>query len=537
MAIKLHRIILALLLCTLLTGTGWAQEAKILNVGMDVSDMGTADPHFASGTPDRGLVDMVFNGLVRYKPGDSSVFEPDLATHWESSEGGRVWTFHLRQGVMCHPWGGNPSYELTSEDVVYSLQKSADPSRSAYAAAYDGMTFEAVDRYTVVIRSEQPVSEAIMLGKVANLSGGFIVCKQAVEDLGLEGFKTHPVGTGPFIFERYIPQQMVVLRKNPEYFRGEPKLDRVVLHYVPNIAAREAGLRTGELDLIGGLPEQPWMDHMRRTSNAVLAAFGPDAAVLHLNASHPPLDQLKVRQAIAYCIDREELRATLGFDVTEPLYSPIPPALIGGMTEEEVKAKGLDYPVDREKARQLLAEAGVEGWSPVIFVSERPLILTPMQNIQAQLNQCGIYPKLQVVDHATWHALIRENASPLVLYVAVRPDADTMLTLFYHSDSVVVTGARPNTNFSHIGAVDLNGDGQVDSIDDLIEGARMAGDDRDRQIQLWKEAQERILEWMVAYPLYSPLTTAAWNPNVELGYELRSVMSLHPPITELTDKK
>lgn len=537
MRLKISRVVLALLLCTLLTSVGWAQEAKILNVGIDAGDLTTADPHFAAGTHDRALVDMIFNGLVRYKPGDISVFEPDLATHWESSEGGRVWTFHLRQGVMCHPWDGNPGYELTSEDVVYSLQKTADPSRSAYAGAYAGMTFEAAGPYTVVIRLEQPVSEVIMLGKVANLSGGFIVCKQAVEDLGLEGFKTHPVGTGPFIFERYVPQQLVVLRKNPDYFRGEPKLERVVLHYIPNVAAREAGLKTGELDIIEGLPEQPWMDHMRRTSNAVLAAFGPDAAVLHLNASHPPLDQLKVRQAIAYCIDREELRATLGFDVTEPLYSPVPPSLAGGLTEEEVKAKGLDYPVDREKARQLLAEAGVENWAPVIFVSERPLVLTPMQNIQSQLNQCGIYPRLQVVDHSTWHSLIRENASPLVLYVAVRPDTDTMLTLFYHSESIVVTGEKPNTNFSHIGGVDLDGDGQVDSIDHLIEGAREAADDGERQVALWKEAQERILEWMVAYPLYAPLTTSARNPNVELGYELHSVMSLHPPINELTDKK
>src|SRR5690606_20576337 len=122
------------------------------------------------------------------------------------TDAGQEWTFTLRSGVMCHAFGDTPAYELTADDVVYSLEKAANPDRSAYAGEYAGMTFEAVDASTVKITLEQPLSPVLFYPKVANYSGGFIVCQQAVEALGDEAFKTQPVGTGPFMFDSYTPQ-------------------------------------------------------------------------------------------------------------------------------------------------------------------------------------------------------------------------------------------------------------------------------------------------------------------------------------------
>jgi peptide/nickel transport system substrate-binding protein len=120
-------------------------DRPVLRYALDAADLGTLDPHYASSTPDRTVVDMIFNALVRYKPGDSSQFEPDLATEIPEPEivdGKQVWTFTLRQGVMWHPGPQTESYELTADDVIFSLQKSANPDTSAYAAEYTGMTFE-----------------------------------------------------------------------------------------------------------------------------------------------------------------------------------------------------------------------------------------------------------------------------------------------------------------------------------------------------------------------------------------------------------
>ena len=139
------------------------EEPKIIRVGQNAADLSSLDPHFATTTEARALVDMIFNGLVRYAPGDGSFenMEPDLAAELPTAEivdDKQVWTIKLREGVMCHGPGNLEPYELTSEDVVYSLEKSATPERSAYAGEYDGWTVEALDDYTVQITLENPIS-------------------------------------------------------------------------------------------------------------------------------------------------------------------------------------------------------------------------------------------------------------------------------------------------------------------------------------------------------------------------------------------
>src|SRR5690606_35150405 len=202
-------------------------DRPVLRYALDAADLGTLDPHYASSTPDRTVVDMIFNALVRYKPGDSSQFEPDLATEIPEPEivdGKQVWTFTLRQGVMWHPGPQTESYELTADDVVFSLQKSANTDTSAYANDYVGMAVEQVDDYTVRITLDTPLSPVPFLPRVANYGGGFIMSQRAVEAMGPDAIKTHPVGTGPFRFQAYTPQNAIELIAWDDYFRGAPKL-------------------------------------------------------------------------------------------------------------------------------------------------------------------------------------------------------------------------------------------------------------------------------------------------------------------------
>lgn len=517
-----------------LAGAAMAQDGDRLTIAFDASDLTSADPHFAAATQDRAVVDMVFNGLVRYAPGDVTEFQPDLAESWEVSDDGLTWTFDLRQGVQCHPWNGNDGYELTSEDVVYSLRKAADADTSAYAGEYTGMSFEAAGPYTVEITVDQPISESLMLPKVADYSGGFVVCSRAVEDLGIDGFANNPVGTGPFVFDSYETQQQITLQANDDYFRGAPELAGVTVRYMPSVTSREAGLDTGELDVIEGPPEQPWVESMRDRGLGEVMVFGPgETATLHFNTSTPPLDQLAVRRALAQCIDRSLVRATVGEAVTNPLHSPVPPLLAGGMTEAQVSEAGLTYPMDQEAARQALADAGVEDFSTEVVISERASYLAPMQNLQSQLTQCGVQLELRVVDHSTMHTLIREDTNQIILYIAWRPNADVFLTRFYHSDSIVVTGDNPDTNFSHFGGTDVDGDGEIDGVDGLIEEAR-ATLDQERQVELWQQAQREILDMAVAYPLYIKSLVFARSADVDFGYEVDSTLALYPQITEDT---
>jgi peptide/nickel transport system substrate-binding protein len=507
-----------------------AQAPVILRVGQNAADMSSLDPHFSTTTEGRALMDMLFNGLVRYKPGDGAfeTMEPDLAIELPTQEivdGQQVWTFTLRQGVMCHPAGAIEAYELTSEDVVYSLEKSANPERSAYAGEYTGMTFEAVDPYTVKITLDNPLSPVLFYPKVANYSGGFIVCKQAVEALGDDKFKTNPVGTGPFMFQQYSPQEKILLRANPDYFRGAPLLDGIEYRYMADLASREAGLLSGELDVINGAPDVQWVDKMSQESGVIVDVFGVgEMATIHFNTSIEPLDDLEVRQALAYALDRDEFLALFGEPVAENVYSPVPAKfLAGGLTQEEIEDLDLAFDMDRERARQMLADAGYpDGFSLQVVTSEMAGYRRIYENMQAQLAEVGIDLGVTVVDHSTMHAQIRENVNPIIVYIAWRPNADAYLTRFYHSAAIVLTGSAPDTNFSHYAA-----------IDDLIEEARIETDP-DRQVQMWKDAQVQSLRDMVSYPLHYQQQVYARSASVDYGHELVSVLALYPGITEKT---
>ncbi len=505
-----------------------ALPAGTLRIAQNTSDLRSMDPHFATTTQDRSLVDMIFNGLVRYKPGDGSVFEPDLATSLPTPkmEGGKqAWTFQLRKGVMCHSSPGVPSYELTSEDMVYSLKKSADKNRSAYAADYAGMTVEAPDAQTVKITLDKPVSPILFFANVSNYSGGFIVCKKAAEKLGPDGLKTNPVGTGPFMFKSYSPQERVQLVANPAYFRGKPQLDGVDYRFMPELSSRELALRNGELDVVNGAPDKAWVDKMKGVSGVKVDVFGVgEVATLNLNITAAPLDKVEVRKAIAYALDRDEFLALIGPGIAENVYSPVPVKfLAGGLTQAELAAKGLDYKTDRERAKKLLAQAGYpNGFSMDLTTSEMTGYRVIYESMQAQLAKVGIKVNLKLADHATMHSMVRKDANPLVIYIAWRPNADVYMTQFLHSDSIVVTGKKPNTNFSH-----------YNKIDGLIEQARNETDQA-KQVALWKEAQIKVLDDMAVYPIQYQNQVYARSAAVDYGHELISVLALYPGIDEKT---
>lgn len=529
MSIRRTSILVLVSVCVLVAYVSSAESAGVLRLAQNTQDLVTLDPHYATTTADRSLVDMVFNGLLRYRPGDGSVIEPDLATALPTArvvDGRQVWTFQLRRGVMCHPTDGAPSYELTSDDVVYSLGKSADSKRSAYAADYVGLTAEAVDPHTVRITLDRPLSSLLFFPKVANYTGGFIVCKRAAEALGPDRMKTRPVGTGPFMFRSYTPQQRVQLVANPTYFRGKPQLDGVEVRYISDLSSRELALRNGELDVINAAPDKAWVDKIRQVPGLKVDVFGVgEVVVIYFQTAAPPLDKVEVRRAIAHALDRDEFLALIGPGIAEKVYSHVPVKFLpGGLTQQEVAARQLDYPTDLAKAKKLLADAGFPNGFPLDMLVTESGVGTRLiyESMQAQLTKVGIRANLKLVDHTQWHSLIRKNASPVVVYIAWRPNADVYFTQFFHSDSIVVTGRKPVTNFSH-----------YNKIDALIEQARLETD-ATKQVALWKEAQIKILEDMVAYPAQYQNQVYARSANVDYGHELISSLALYPGITEKT---
>lgn len=498
----------------LLAGTADAQTARThLNFAIAAQDFGRLDPHYSTTTPDKAVVGWMFSGLVRFRPGsiDPNQIEPDIAERWETSPDGKTWTFHLRRGVQFHHNFG----ELTAEDVVFSLQKAADRERSGFSSDFAAFErIEAVDPYTVRITLRNVVPNLLLL--VTNYHGGNIMSRRAVQQYG-EEVTRRPVGTGPFQLAEIRPRQSLELVRHDAYFRGRPALERVSYRYIPSNAARDLAFQSGELDVTHGVSEQQWVERMRAVRGVVVEVTEPaELAHIHVNVTRPPFNDIRVRQALAHAINRDEMVRFTGAAITRAARSPVP---IGYQGQVDVPLP--EHSVDR--ARALLREAGhPNGITFRVIHTQLPGMLGPMQVVQAQLRRAGFNMELDVVEHATFHAQIRQNLSPLVYYAAARaPIADVYLSQFYHSRAIVQTPTAV-TNFNHCNVADAE-----------IDAARVEVN-RERQNQLWAEAQRKLMANLCVIPLHESLSVFARRENVEWGYELRGSLTLGPLITERT---
>lgn len=489
-------------------------QDNTLQISAGGSDIATLDAHRATSTTDKVLMGWIYNGLVRFPPGsaDPKDLEPDLAERWEVSPDKKTWTFFLRKGVKFHGnWG-----EFTADDVVYSLTRSGDPKRSTFAS-----DFAAIDSITKVddttVRIVLKYADANFLGRVSNYHGGNIVSRKAAESLG-DKFGAAPVGTGPFAFAENVTQQYVKLVAHEGYFRGRPKIDTIMYRLIPSDSARELAFTSGELDVIYAKREQRWVDTARRRANITVDIFRPgEFRTLHINRNIPPLNDIRVRQAIAAAINVDDLVRYVGKDVGPKGCSVVPPGYLG----EDCSAGA--YAFDQAKAKALLKEAGhPDGFTLKATVSNISSQLPFMEIIQAQLAKVGIKLEMNVVDHPTYHSQIRKDASALVFYGAARfPIADPVLSEFFHSAAEI---GKPTavTNFSHCAVADGE-----------IEAAR-AESDPDKQKALWKEAQRKIHDDYCAIPLFDLMQVWAHSKRVDFGYTLNGAMNLGPPITEAT---
>lgn len=483
-----------------------------LNVGMGSADAGKLDPHVATTTPDKGLLHWMFNGLVRIQPGQASpeFIEPDIAESWTASDDGLVWTFQIRDGVDCHGEFG----ALDAEDVVFSLERAMNPDTSAFANDYGAVSsVEATGPMEVAITLANPVPS--LLGLLVPYHGGNIVCKDAVEALG-ETFQQTPIGTGPFMFAEYQPQQYVKLVAHEGYFRGAPQIKEIFYRYIPSDASRDLAFQAGEIDLIYGRQDQTWVERISQIPGTQVAVMRPgEMSMIHLNKTMPPLDDVRVRRAVAHAIDRAAMVQFKGENVTLPAVSPVPEGYLG-FTDDVPQ-----YPHDPDGARALLAEAGYpDGVTLGAVHTTLPGMLSTMEAVQALLKNAGIALEITTVEHATFHAQIRQDLSQVTHYSAARfPIADVYLSQFFLSDAIVGTPTAV-TNFSHCAVAD--------------EEIRAAKIEPDLQTQkaLWAEAQRKIMEEVCAVPIFQNMQLWAWTEALDLGVEVSGSLNLSPPITE-----
>lgn len=479
---------------------------QIIRQGLGFDDIRTLDPHMAVASSDIPIVASVNEALLAVPDGNLASDQPlpALAERWEASGDARSWTFFLRQGVEWHDGHG----AFTSADVVFSIERvRSAQTGSPFRSTLGNVTAVEADgphRVRVTLEHPDPFFPRLMV----NYQGGYLVCRRAVE-AGVD-LTNRLVGTGPFRLRSYQARDKLVLERNDAYWGGRPGVESIIFQFMPQASARELALRTGDVDVIDIEARQDVVERLRRARQVVETTAVGVPYILYINLTKRPFDDIRVRQALAHATDRDNLLAFVGRDLAKAEHSSVPAGYAGHV--DDVRT----YSHDLDRARALLREAGhPNGFSTDVIVSNSVMYLPIMQVLQEQWKKAGINVSLRVVDHPSFHRLIRQDASPLVIYNASRypQTAQVYLDQFYAGPASI---GKPTaiTNFSHYGDA-------IPGVDDLLERARTSTAAEETQ-HLWAAAQAKIAEDLPSLPLFNLNSAMARSSRLDVGYALHS---------------
>ncbi len=502
----------------LVSGRAFAQGADTIKFAASARGLRTIDPHKSIQGVDNWAIIAIYDKLVdlpRWKfPETLDQLVPRLATSWSSSEDAKTWTFQLREGVQFHKGYG----EMTSEDVKFTFDRGTDgPRVGGVRAKFMNIAGTATDGpYTVVFTLHQP-DPLFPLGVLSDYDGA-IMSKKAVEEIGEEPIGTNPVGTGVYMLEEVHtdPSQGVTLAANPDYWDTKAVTPKLQIQYIADTTARTLALLSGDVHLIEGVRAPGWADSMKqRDGSLIFDVVSPGSFfTMQVNVTVAPFDNVKVRQALFYAIDRDEITTAIA-PISKRTYGLNPPSFPGGFTAEAIPAD-VAYNYDPEKAKALLAEAGMpDGFSFKNDTSQREDFSAIMLMIQDQLRRVNINMELNIKDHTAFHADQNIGTNTLSQQSSAMPPVPTQVIVTYLSkDQEVKSDGNGGTNMSHYGVA-------IPGVDDLIAQA-LAEPDLQKRIAICQEIEVKALTDAVILPVSNNGFMIVRSPKVDLGYEVVS---------------
>ena len=285
------------------------QEGGTFTIG--VTNILPMDPDTAASDWTFYIITNIHSMLFRIESGQPVA---DLAESWDISDDGTVYTWHIRPGMQWHD--GNEvfpegeSRDVTAHDVVYSLYRSYNNEASTMAADLRNIfvSAEAVDDYTMVLTLSAP--DSIIYDKARGLTWAAIVPQEAIELYGDE-YGLNPVGSGPFEFVSYSPDEEVVLRANEDYYI-EPCLDEVIFKAMPDVPAAMIALEAGDIDWWGAVTPGDDVGRFQENEDMTVINFGcPVATRLYMSVDKPPFDDVNFRKALSHMMDGVAINAAL----------------------------------------------------------------------------------------------------------------------------------------------------------------------------------------------------------------------------------
>lgn len=464
------------------------QVEKKLVVGTTY-DPKTLDPALVYDIASAIVVQNVYDSLVGYKPGSTDL-APRLAEKWESNEDASVWIFYLRKNVKFQD-----GTELTADIVKYSVEraKQLQGPPSFLLDVIDKV--EVVDKYTVKFILKYPFAP------FASLTTFTIFSPVPPNATNLE---ENPVGTGPFKLESWKKGEQIVLVANKDYWRGPPKVDKVIIKIYPDPTTLRVALEKGEVDLALGIQPQD-VEALSKNPNIKMASIeGLVIEWLGLNQRREPFNNTLLRKAINYAIDYDYILNVLLRGTATRLYGPLPPAVFG--YDPEVEKYGYKY--NPELAKKLLADAGYpEGrglreFELIISSAERAERKDVAAVIQRCLKEIGVNVKIIDLD---WPSFLDRLFNYdfdmyMVDWFPDYVDPDDWITPLFSSQGLNIDGYN-NT-----------------LVDELALKARQTTNPGERA-EIYKQLQRIIVEDAPWVFLYVPKLYVFMQNNVE-GFTL-----------------
>ncbi|WP_366656006.1 ABC transporter substrate-binding protein [Fodinicurvata sp. EGI_FJ10296] len=453
----------------------------VLAVGQ-VAEPQSLDPHAVTATNDFRITVNLYDGLVRFASGSLEV-EPALAESWEVSEDGTVYTFNLREGITFHD-----GTAFNAEAVKFNFDRMLNEDHPYHDTGPFPLSFffsavqevEVVDASTVRFHLDEPY--APLLSNLAYPTG-LLVSPAAVEEYG-EDYGRNPVGTGPYQFTTWEANRQVALEKNEDYWDGEPGLEGVVFRPITDGNARVNEMLSGGIDLMVEVPPDLVSTFDEDPTFVVHEQAGPHVWFLILNMREEPFDDVRVRQAVNYAIDKETMVNDVLQGTATVADSVVPPAFAWAYNDQ---LEG--YPHDPDRARELLEEAGYGDGVDVTFLVTQggSGMLDPVAMgtaIQADLAEVGINAEIESYEWNTYLGIVNpglEGEGHMAQMSWMTNDPDTLPFLTLRTEAMPDNGGFNSGYYSN------------PEVDDLLEQARRSTDQDDRAA-LYREVQEIVNE-------------------------------------------
>lgn len=463
------------------TGAAEYKDTLIWAQGADVTSL---DPHQGKETPAVEVTDQIFDTLTNVNLETGEV-EPSIAESWEQTSD-TSYTFHIRQGIKFHDGS-----ELKAEDVKFSLERAINSAAVSYIVDFID-NVEVVDEYTVNVNLKEPYAPALR-----NLSVPFsAIVPKAVVEADEEGFKMHPIGSGPYEFVDRKQGDSVTLKAFADYWEGEAPTANLVMKVIPEAAQRTIALENGEIDLAYDILPN---DIKKVEENAGLKLYDAPSLscwYLSMNMNQEHFKNQKVRDAINYAIDRQLIIDTIASGSGEAADGMLAPLVFGYHDNE-------DYEYNPELAKELLAEAGYpNGFSTSIWVNDSQTRVEVCSAIQAMLQDIGIECSLEVLEFGSFISKTSAGEHEMAYFGWTTSTVDADYT-YYSLEHSSQQGAAGNRSFIN--------DPEVDR---LVEAGRTTSDEGERA-KIYEELAVKLREINNNAPIYYSNTTAGSSVKVE----------------------